>query len=287
MSMHEPRPTQPRPKSRRERPAKAALSQRVIVDAALRLVDSEGLDAVTMRRVAQELDTGPASLYVYVRSRRHLLDLLLDRVMAEITVPTDGTWQERLTGFLQNSVSTLGKRRGLALVALGMIPTGQNAMAVQEQVLGLLREGGLSDAAIAWAVDLLALLVTASAAEESIFGDRMAEGEQMEDVLKRVNDAFASLPPEQFPLVAALRPLMLTGSGNERFRWWIEVILSGLATVPPPVAVFSAGDPADGSGNRTEQHRGDDDQRQQGQQCGGATQAKDLRDERPDQGAYQ
>ncbi|MDQ2653963.1 MAG: TetR/AcrR family transcriptional regulator, partial [Chloroflexota bacterium] len=138
------------------------MSQRVIVEAALRLVDSEGLDAVTMRRVAQELDTGPASLYVYVSNRRHLLDLLLDQVMAEITVPTEGTWQERLIGLLQNSVATLGRRRGLALVALGMIPTGQNAMAVQEHVLGLLREGGLEDAAIAWAVDLLALLVTAS-----------------------------------------------------------------------------------------------------------------------------
>jgi AcrR family transcriptional regulator len=227
------------------------LSQRVIVEAALRLVDSEGLEAVTMRRVAQELDTGPASLYVYVSNRRHLLDLLLDEVMADISVPTEGTWQERLIGLLQNGVAALGKRRGLAIVALGMIPTGQNAMAVQEQVLRLLREGGLSDAAIAWAVDLLALVVTASAVEESIYGDRMAEGEVIEDVLRRVNDAFASLPPEQFPLIAALRPLMLLGSGDDRFRWWIEVILSGLAAVPPPVASLSAGIPADGGGNRT------------------------------------
>jgi AcrR family transcriptional regulator len=242
---------EPRPKSRRDRPAKAPLSQRVIVEAALRLVDSEGLDAITMRRVAQELDTGPASLYVYVSNRRHLLDLLLDQVMAEITVPTEGTWQERLIGLLQNSVATLGRRRGLALVALGMIPTGQNAMAVQEHVLGLLREGGLDDAAIAWAVDLLALLVTASAAEESIYGDRMAEGEEMEDVLQRVNDAFASLPPEQFPLVTALRPLMLTGSGDDRFRWWIEVILSGLAAIPPPITDASPGVAADSRGDRS------------------------------------
>lgn len=250
MSTPEPQPVQPGPKSRRARPAKAPLSQRVIVEAAVRLVDREGLDAVTMRRVAQELDTGSASLYVYVSNRRHLLDLLLDDVMAEIAVPTAGTWQERLIGLLQSSVATLGKRRGLALAALGMIPTGQNAMLVQEQVLGLLREGGLNDATIAWAVDLLALLVTASAAELSIYGDRMAEGEEIQDVLQRVNDAFASLPPEQFPLIAALRPLMLTGSGDDRFRWWIEVILTGLAAFPPPDADASAGTAADSRGDR-------------------------------------
>lgn len=241
--------TRDSPKSRRDRPAKAPLSQNVIVEAALRLVDSEGVAAVTMRRVAQELDTGPASLYVYVSNRRHLLDLVLDRVMAEITVPTEGSWKERLIGLLQNSVATLGRRQGLALVALGMIPTGHNAMAIQEHVLGLLREGGLDDGTIAWAVDLLALLVTASAAEESIFEDRMAGGEQMADVLLRVNDAFASLPPEKFPLITMLRPLMLTGSGDDRFRWWIEVILTGLASTRPPATGSSNGLAADTFGN--------------------------------------
>lgn len=213
-------------------------------------MDSEGLDAVSMRRVAQELDTGPASLYVYVSNRRHLLDLVLDEVMAEISVPTEGTWQERLIGLLQKSVATLGKRRGLAMVALGMIPTGENAMIVQEQVLALLREGGLSDAAIAWAVDLLALLVTASAVEASIFDVRLAEGEAQEDVLQRVNDAFAALPPEHFPMINALRPLMMTGSGDDRFRWWIEVILSGLAAVPPAAAEASVDVPPDSGGDR-------------------------------------
>ncbi|MEZ4562576.1 MAG: TetR/AcrR family transcriptional regulator [Thermomicrobiales bacterium] len=249
MSTHEPQPARPAPRSRRDRPAKAPLSQRAIVEAAMRLLDGEGLDAVTMRRVAQELDTGPASLYVYVSNRRHLLDLLLDQVMAEILVPSDGTWQDRLIGLLQNSVATLGKRRGLALVAFGTIPTGRNAMALQEQVMGLLREGGLGDAVIAWAVDLLALLVTASAVEESIFDVRLAEGEAQLAVLQRVEDAFATLPPEQFPLIVALRPLMFTGSGEERFRWWIEVILSGLATVPPPHAGMSVDTP-NGGGDR-------------------------------------
>ena len=77
MSIRETPQQEVGPKSRRERPAKSPLSQGVIVEAALGLIDSEGVDAVTMRRVAQELDTGPASLYVYVSNRRHLLALVV------------------------------------------------------------------------------------------------------------------------------------------------------------------------------------------------------------------
>jgi len=55
------------PSSRRERPAKPALSRAGIIATAVRLVRTEGLDRITMRRLAQELDMGPASLYVYLR----------------------------------------------------------------------------------------------------------------------------------------------------------------------------------------------------------------------------
>src|ERR1022692_1858482 len=56
------------PVSRRERPAKSALTREGIVAAAVGVMQAEGLDRVTMRRLAQELDTGAASLYVYVRN---------------------------------------------------------------------------------------------------------------------------------------------------------------------------------------------------------------------------
>ena len=60
------------PRSRRARPAKTALSRETIVDTALDIVRSEGIDALTMRRLAQALDTGPASLYVYVANQAEL-----------------------------------------------------------------------------------------------------------------------------------------------------------------------------------------------------------------------
>ena len=72
------------PRSRRDRPAKPALSREAIVDAALAIVREEGIDALSMRRLAQALDTGPASLYVYVANRDALWELLFDAALATV-----------------------------------------------------------------------------------------------------------------------------------------------------------------------------------------------------------
>lgn len=53
----------------------------------LRILDRDGLDALTMRRVAKELDTGPASLYVYVANRDDLMAAMLDAALAQVPLP--------------------------------------------------------------------------------------------------------------------------------------------------------------------------------------------------------
>lgn len=227
-------PARPGPRSRRDRPAKAPLSQEAIVEAALTVLGAEGAESVTMRRVAQELDTGPASLYVYVRNRKHLLDLVFDQVMAEVRAPETGTWRERLAGLMSRNVAALAARPGLALVCLGNIPSGPNAMAMSEQVMALLREGGLDDRTIAWAVDLLALVITATAAEASIFAGREAGGERLDEFVDRIRDGYSRLPAAHYPMIAGLWPLLTAGSGEERFSWWVDVLLNGLAVTPPP-----------------------------------------------------
>src|ERR1700761_7653265 len=70
------------PPNRRERPAKPALTRDGIVAAALLVLRAEGLGKVTMRRVAQQLDTGHASLYVYVRDTADLHAQVLDALLA-------------------------------------------------------------------------------------------------------------------------------------------------------------------------------------------------------------
>src|SRR6476619_1459459 len=85
------------PVSRRARPAKAPLSREAIIETGLRILDRDGSAALTMRRVAQHLDTGSASLYVYVANRDALMAAMLDHVLGTVPEPAGDTWHDRLT----------------------------------------------------------------------------------------------------------------------------------------------------------------------------------------------
>src|SRR4051794_23535744 len=70
--------------SARERPARRPLSREAVLEAGLRVLRAQGVDGVTMRAVAAELDTGAASLYVYVANRKDLLDQMFDLVAGSV-----------------------------------------------------------------------------------------------------------------------------------------------------------------------------------------------------------
>src|SRR4029453_12428834 len=80
-------------------PPAARFSRRELAQTAIRLVDAEGLDALSMRRLAAELGAGTMTLYHYVRTKDELLTLIFDEVMKEVVVheelPTD--WREAIT----------------------------------------------------------------------------------------------------------------------------------------------------------------------------------------------
>jgi AcrR family transcriptional regulator len=183
------------PVSRRGLAPRPALSRDAIIAAALAIADRQGLDAVTMRRVAASLDTSASALYVYVRSREDLADAMFDHVLApaaEAVIP-EGTWRERLGWLLARSVRAASGHGGLAQVAFARIPDGPNARKVTARVRELLAEGQIPEAVIPAALDLLGLLVTAMAL------DRVPEQ--------------TSTPSQR----------------EDRLHWEIEVILNGLA----------------------------------------------------------
>ena len=85
-------------RQRAARESKQPLSLDLILRTALELLDAEGLDAVSMRKVAQRLGTGAASLYAYVRNKDELHELVLDLVLGEIELPEPdpARWQEQV-----------------------------------------------------------------------------------------------------------------------------------------------------------------------------------------------
>jgi AcrR family transcriptional regulator len=221
------------PVSRRARPAKAPLSREVIVETGLRILDRDGLDALTMRRVAQELDTGAASLYVYVRNRDDLMTAMLDHVLGTVTPPADGDWRSRLTALIESASAAMARHEGLALVALGGIPSSPNALLLMDRMIAMLREGGLDDVTTAWGVDLLYLHITASAAEQSAYNTMRAdEGEYVTEIMKR----YAALPADRYPMITAMREQLFLGGGDERFLWSLQVLVNGILNTPASVS---------------------------------------------------
>ena len=226
-----PRNPSVRHRSTRDRPAKAPLSEDAVVDAALAILQSDGLEAVTMRRVAAALDTGAASLYVYVPGREGLLQAMLDRVTAtiELEAPDPSHWRAQLHSLLQRMHQALVAHPGIAAMTLVDSPTTEAVLRLTENLLGILLAGGLDPQDAAWACDIFVTLVTAAAREDDVrrprgHGDDHDRHEQVDEIYK----TFAGLPPDRFPLLAAHAAQMVAGDSDERFRFAIDVVLDGV-----------------------------------------------------------
>lgn len=227
--------TEPRtvPASRRERPAKPALTREGVIATATALVREEGAARLTMRRLAQRLDTGPASLYVYVRDTAELQAAVLGEFLAGVDLaPVDaaGPWDERLRRVLASYSGLLYAYPSLARVAVVTRPSGEHYLALIEGLLALLAEGGVPDDRAAWLVDLLLLVATASAAEHGTRAEEDTEAAADDAVARAVRGASA----DRFPHVARLVEDLLAGAGADRARWFVDVVLAGAAATPIP-----------------------------------------------------
>ncbi len=129
----------------RGRLAKAqSLSRAEIVDAAIAIADAEGADAVSMRRIAQVLRAGTMSLYWHVANKDHLLDLMIDALMAEVTIPElSGDWRADLQGFARNYRAMLLRHLWVMDFVGGRPPLGPNMLLGSERLMAIFDGTGL------------------------------------------------------------------------------------------------------------------------------------------------
>jgi AcrR family transcriptional regulator len=223
------------PPSRRERPAKPALSRAWIIEATIDIMRAEGLEKATMRRVAQALDTGPASLYVYVANTAELHTAVLDELLGALPSKpaTKGTWNERLEALLRSYADILFTYPGLARSALLIRPTGPNAIRLYDRVLGLLLEGDIAPDRAAWGVDLLLQFVTANAVEHGAPAPGEA-GTDDDAERGRLARALQDADPITTPHVAAHGAAIVSGEPTQRVTWAIQALIAGIAATPTP-----------------------------------------------------
>lgn len=218
-----------KPRSRRERPAKPALSRESIIDTALVILRKDGLATVTMRRIAAELDTGPASLYAYIRNTEDLHAQILDELVGVISAPETGSWRDRLQALLTSYLGVLFEYPEIARMVMATQPSGPNYLRLGDRILGLLAEGGVPDREAAWAVDLVLHFATSHAVER---GSRPSSEKEAAE-FSSLEEAIATIDATQYPNIARLGGEILSG-GPGRFQWGLDVLLAGFLSTPRP-----------------------------------------------------
>ena len=234
-----PPPWQRLPDRRARR--RAPISRDAIVDAAVRLLDREGLAALSMRRLAEELGTGAASLYWHVGSKDGLLDLVFDRLIGEEEVPEPDPprWREQLKDVARAQRRISLRHPYLVRISIGRIPMGQNALRYSERVLAILRAGGLPPRLAVQGYLLLIATVNGFTVDETGVEDADQSGDQggiagdgpasLQEVANMARDYVAALPPEQFPNMVSLADEFAFSDADERFEMLIDIFVDGLA----------------------------------------------------------
>jgi TetR/AcrR family tetracycline transcriptional repressor len=216
------------------------LSKDAVVDRGLAIADAEGLDALTIRRLASELGVTPMALYWHFRSKEALLTGLADRVWAEIDTDVDpaANWPQQLRGMLESLVRVLRAHPCASQLLLGGEKLNSDAaLRTTETALAVLRRGGF-DPAHASEVAKAALwtgLMLVMSAPFTVAGPALADADRAE-MQRRSQVRLALLPPGLYPrLVEAAVPMTACSPEDEEFhyRFGIDLFIAGVQAMAP------------------------------------------------------
>lgn len=211
-------PTRRRGKSAPEQP----LSRELIADAAVELVDREGLEALSMRRLASELGIGTMTIYGYFRDKDELLDFSIDRMARRYELPSgEGDWRRRMRDLITTMYGSLLEHPSAVQLRSRRPILNPGALRSGEAGMRILADAGLelNEAAAAWR-----LLFT------YIFGYAAFSAQEPTPELKREWAAqLRALPEEEYPIISrASEELAGWMAGREPFQEGLELILDGI-----------------------------------------------------------
>jgi AcrR family transcriptional regulator len=232
----------------RGRPARAALSREAILRAALDVTDREGLEGLTLRKIAAELGASPMGVYRYFRNKAEILGELVDLVIGLYDVThqiddPDGAWEPWVR-------ETFCAMRRALLAHPAIIPLlgaaaveGDNALVVMEEVLAVLRAAGFAQQAAPVFHTLMSFTIGAVAIESSMLaGASRGDEEDSEEPLRRLRLLFELAPRGRYPHVVDSSAQLASFASERQFLFGLDRILASAAGSAGPEA--SAAPPA-------------------------------------------
>jgi TetR/AcrR family tetracycline transcriptional repressor len=206
------------------------LTREAVVAAGLAIGDAEGLEAVSLRRIAGDVGVTPMALYRYVGSKEELLDAMLDAVWGEVVLPDPavGEWWEGLATVGRSTRAAFLAHPAAAAIAATRPRGGQNVVRVIEAILALLERAGFGPEQAAriylpFARALLSLIVF----EASLLPE-LSQGDRRQQAL-RTRFELESLPADEFPYVIAAAPHLAMPYEPERvFEEGLELLHAGI-----------------------------------------------------------
>jgi AcrR family transcriptional regulator len=216
-----------------------ALSVDRLVDSAIALADRDGLDAVTMRRLADAVGVAAMALYTYVPGKAELLDLMLDRVYGQMPRrPWRGNWRKRLAAIARNNRALYDAHPWAAAVSSSRPPLGPGLMAKYDHELSALEHLGLDDvqmdAALSFLLDFVRSSALAAEDARSIRRDSGLSDAQWwsanAPLLERILD------PDAYPIAARVGSAAGAAQGaayspDHAWEFGLERVLDGLAAL--------------------------------------------------------
>jgi len=210
---------------------KKPITVEAIIAAAFAIVANEGYQALTMRRVATALETGPSSLYAHVVNKEDLDELLIGRLCAAIDLPEPdpAAWRQQIISVCAQLRDQYLRYPGISRAAFAVAPSNVDTLRVSEGMLAILLAGGASPQAAAWGIDSLLLYVGAYSLESALADQQRSDGGEgwvvsRGELLRR----FAALPGT-FPHTKRYAAELTAGTGHDRFDFTIALMIDGLA----------------------------------------------------------
>lgn len=207
--------------------APTPLSKERVLRQALALADSEGIDALSMRKLGQELNAGAMSLYHHVRNKEELLDGMVDLVFAEIRLPeSGGDWQSEMRAWAVSARDVLARHPWAITLMASRTTPGPANLRYHEAVTACLRKAGFSIRMATHANWLLDNYTYGAAVQAASLP--FADAGQLADM---IDDVFLpQLPPEDYPyLNESATELMQSGyDPADEFTYGLTLILDAL-----------------------------------------------------------